>query len=99
MMKIYNTLGRLAVYLLLLASVPLYAQSVRVSGTIVDDTGQAVPGVSILEKGTSNGTTTDTDGKYTINVGSGSSTLVFSFIGYKSQELGVNNQSTINVSL
>lgn len=99
MRKIYRSLGKVAVYLLMLVSVPLYAQSVQVSGTITDDTGQAVPGVSILEKGTANGTTTDTEGKYTLNVSSGSSILVFSFIGYKSQELPVNNQSAINVSL
>jgi TonB-linked SusC/RagA family outer membrane protein len=98
MMKIYRSLGIIAVYLLMLVSVPLYAQ-VRVSGTIIDDTGQAVPGVSVLEKGTANGTTSDNDGKYTINVGSANSTLVFSFIGYKAKEVAVNNQSTIDVSM
>ena len=98
-MKIYRSLGIIAVYLTMLVSVPLYAQSVRVSGTIIDDTGQAVPGVSVLEKGTANGTTSDNDGKYTINVGSANSTLVFSFIGYKSKEVPVNNQSSIDVSM
>lgn len=97
-MKIYRSLGIIAVYLLMLVSVPLYAQ-VRVSGTIIDDTGQAVPGVSVLEKGTANGTTSDNDGKYTINVGSANSTLVFSFIGYKAKEVAVNNQGTIDVSM
>ena len=99
MKQFYGRLSYLAVYLLVLVSVPLYAQSVRVSGTIIDDTGQPVPGVSILEKGTANGTTSDAEGSYTINVSSASSTLVVSFIGYKSQEIAVNNQSSINISM
>jgi len=98
MMKIYRSLGIIAVYLLMLVSVPLYAQ-VRVTGTIIDDTGQAVPGVSVLEKGTANGTTSDNDGKYSINVGNANSTLVFSFIGYKAKEVPVNNRGTIDVSM
>ncbi len=83
----------------MLISVPLYAQTVSISGTINDDTGQPLPGVSILEKGTTNGTASDIEGKYTLNVASGSSTLVFSFIGYRSQEIALANRSMLNVSL
>ncbi len=61
--------------------------------------GAAVPGANVLEKGTSNGTTTDTDGNFKINVSSGEAILSFSFIGFVSQEVTVGNQTTINVGL
>lgn len=99
MKEIYRFMGMVAVFFLMLQSIPLHAQSVNVTGTIVDDTGQALPGVSILEKGTTNGTTTDPGGKYSIEVASGSSILVFSFIGYESQEILVGNRSTVDLSM
>lgn len=75
------------------------AQSKAVTGTVTSaDDGSPIPGVNILEKGTSNGTVSDADGKYSINVGD-NSTLVFSFVGYTSQELPVGGQSSINVTL
>jgi TonB-dependent starch-binding outer membrane protein SusC len=98
MKKLYRCLKFGAVFLLLLLSVPVFAQ-VKVSGTILDDTGQPLPGVSILEKGTSNGTTTDTDGKYSLNVASSSSTLVFSFIGYVSAEEALNGRSSVDLTM
>jgi TonB-dependent starch-binding outer membrane protein SusC len=70
-----------------------------VSGKIVDETGQPLPGVNILEKGTTNGTTSDADGAYVISVSSGESVLIFSFIGYASQEIPVKNKTVIDVSL
>ena len=70
-----------------------------VSGKITDEAGLPVPGVNIVEKGTTNGTTSDIDGGYRITVTDGNATLVFSFIGYSAQEIVVANQSTINVSL
>jgi len=69
-----------------------------VSGTVTDDTGAPLPGASIVEKGTTNGTQTDFDGNYTINVADGA-TLVISYIGYATQEIPVNGQSTIDVTL
>ena len=81
MRKIYSMGWALAV-VLSLCSVPLFAQTLRVSGVVTDETGQAVPGVSIIEKGTSNGVTTDNDGRYALNVADGNPILVFSFIGY-----------------
>ena len=69
-----------------------------VSGTVTDDSGIALAGVNIVEKGTTNGTTTDFDGNYTINVANGA-TLVFSYIGYAAREEVVNGRSTINVQL
>lgn len=60
--------------------------------------GTALPGVSVLIKGTSNGTTTDMDGSFTLSAGSGN-TLVFSFIGFQTKEENVGNRSIINISL
>nr|MBI1231272.1 SusC/RagA family TonB-linked outer membrane protein [Cytophagales bacterium] len=74
-----------------------YGQGVSVSGTVTDPTGESVPGVNILEKGTGNGTVSDMDGNYQIALTSEQATLVFSFIGYETQEISVNGRSTIDV--
>jgi iron complex outermembrane receptor protein len=86
----------LMVLILLFSSTILVAQEVR--GTITDNSGVTLPGVNVLEKGTNNGTITDFDGKYSIDV-SENAILVFSFIGYETLEKSVNGQSTLNVSL
>jgi len=70
-----------------------------VTGTITDETGSPLPGVNILEKGTTNGTVSDADGKFTLTVVSGESVLVFSFVGTLTQEVKVGNQTEINVRL
>ncbi len=76
------------------------ALAVTVKGKISDEQGQPLPGVSVIVKGTANGTTTDNDGGYSLNVADEkSAVLVFSFIGYLSQEIPVSNRSTINVTL
>lgn len=77
----------------------LQAQEKAVSGTVTDaNDGMGIPGVSVVVKGTTVGTTTDIDGKYMLNVDA-NSTLVFSFVGYKTQEILVGEQSQINVVL
>ncbi|WP_394747619.1 SusC/RagA family TonB-linked outer membrane protein [Spongiimicrobium salis] len=70
---------------------------IQVSGTVSDVDGP-LAGVNIIEKGTTNGITTDFDGNYTLSVAEGA-VLVFSYIGYATQEIAVNGQSTINVVL
>lgn len=70
----------------------------QISGTVVDQHGEPLIGVNILEKGTSNGTITDFDGKFTLNV-SPNSTLVISYIGYNNQEVAVGNNTTLNITL
>ncbi len=70
-----------------------------VSGIVTDEKGQPLPGVSVLVKNTNRGTTTDGKGQYKINVPEANATLVFSFVGYKKQEVSVSNRSTVNVSL
>lgn len=70
-----------------------------VTGTVIDENNESVPGVNVLEKGTTNGTTTDVEGKFTINVADENSVLVFSFIGYVTEEVPVNGRSVINVTM
>lgn len=70
-----------------------------VSGLVVDNTGVPLPGVSITLKGTTNGTATDSEGKFELENVPDSGVLVVSFIGFKTQEISVNGQQTINVTL
>ncbi|MEN7547734.1 TonB-dependent receptor [Rapidithrix thailandica] len=80
-----------------LVEIPLVVKDVVVSGVVTSsEDGQPLPGVTILVVGTSIGTTTDFDGKYKVTIPEGS-TLLFSFIGYKSQEILVDKQSSLNV--
>lgn len=70
---------------------------VRVSGTVSDASGTLV-GVTIVEKGTTNGVTTDLEGRYTLEVSEGAS-LIFSYVGYISQEISVGSRSVIDIEL
>ncbi|HCW07791.1 MAG TPA: SusC/RagA family TonB-linked outer membrane protein, partial [Cytophagales bacterium] len=98
MAKLYLYVCRyLAVMLMCLATTAFAQQTVTGKVTSSSD-GSALPGVNILEKGTGNGTVTDADGNYTITVGA-NATLVFSFIGFKAQEVAVGSQTSVNVAL
>ena len=70
-----------------------------ISGTVTDEGGTPLPGVNVVEKGTNNGTSTDFDGNYSINVSGSTATLVFSSLGFTTAEMPVGGQSTVNVSL
>ncbi|MCE7054517.1 TonB-dependent receptor [Algoriphagus sp. AGSA1] len=94
--KLYTYLSVLLFALLTISSG--YAQNVQISGTVYDETGQPLPGATILVKGSATGTTSDLDGKYTIS-SPPDGTLVFSFIGYNPTEIVVGNQSSIDVNL
>lgn len=84
-------------FLLLIAGIT-YAQ-VTVTGTVsAASDGEAIPGVSIIIKGTTKGVTTDLEGNYTITADA-DNVLVYSFIGYKPQEMSIGNQSVINIQL
>lgn len=76
-----------------------YFQALQVSGKIIDEKGEPLPGANVLIKGSTLGTTTDASGSYTLTVPDANATLVFSFIGYSSKEVAVNNQTQVNVSL
>ncbi len=75
------------------------AQQFTVKGTVKDATGEPIIGANVMVKGTSNGTITDIDGNYSISSANSSSVLVFTFIGYKSQEVACKGQHEINVVL
>ncbi len=76
----------------------VHSQSIRITGKVVDEQNDALPGVNVLVKGTTSGTSTDAAGTYTLDASRGGS-LVFSFIGYQSQEVPVGNNSVLNVTL
>ncbi|MCE6988062.1 SusC/RagA family TonB-linked outer membrane protein [Dyadobacter sp. CY323] len=69
-----------------------------ISGKISDKQG-ALPGVSVVEKGTSNGTTTDVEGKFTLQLPAGAKTITVSSVGYVAQDVDVTNKSTVDVTL
>ncbi|WP_158860012.1 SusC/RagA family TonB-linked outer membrane protein [Lunatibacter salilacus] len=97
MKRFYQKSG-IIMFLLLLSSSVLFAQNVQVRGQIVDENDQAIPGASVLVKGTATGVAADLDGNYSISAPS-TATLVFSFIGYTPKEVVIGNQSTINAQL
>ncbi|MFD2727599.1 SusC/RagA family TonB-linked outer membrane protein [Hyunsoonleella rubra] len=80
------------------SSVNLHAQE-KISGVVTDGGGIPLPGVSVIQKGTTRGASTDFDGNYSLELTLGEKTLVFSYIGFKTVEISVNGQTTINVSL
>lgn len=88
-------LGSTAVH----AVVFMQNEPVSISGAVSDESGEPMPGVSVLEKGTNNGTVTDLDGKFTLNVKSGESILAVSFIGYSTQEVTVGSQTDLQITL
>ncbi len=73
------------------------AADITVQGTVTDDKGETLPGVSIVLKGAQKGASTDADGHYKIDVPNASSTLVFSFVGYMPQEANVGNRTTLDI--
>ncbi len=78
----------------------LAQQQVKVTGKITDSSNnEGIPGVNVVVKGTTTGTVTDVNGNYSIDVSDRNTTLVFSFIGYKFQEIVVNEKTVINVGL
>lgn len=70
-----------------------------ISGIIRDERGDILPGVNVIIKGTQRGVSSNQDGKYSISVSAKDASLIYSFVGYLPQEVKINNQSTINVSL
>ncbi|WP_419211156.1 YfbK domain-containing protein [Maribacter sp. X9] len=86
------------VLFVLLNSVILSAQQMVISGSVTDGNGRPLPGANIMVKGTSNVTQTDFDGKYSINAYTGAK-LVYSYIGYKTQEIEVKDLAVIHIAL
>ncbi len=84
-------------FILLLIPIVTWAQERTISG-VISDGSESLPGVNIVEKGTTNGVTTDFNGNFEITVGA-DAILVFSYIGFKTQEIAVADQTTINIAL
>ncbi|WP_217602864.1 TonB-dependent receptor [Chitinophaga sp. GbtcB8] len=96
MRRIYSLLAGM----LLVMSQFAYAQQKTITGKVTDaKDGSDLPGVTVQVKGTAVGTATGINGTYTVTLPKGANTLVFSFIGYASQEITVTNQSTVNISM
>lgn len=91
--------SHLFLILLLVFQITAFAQGRKISGTVTDASNDPLPGVNVIVKGTANGTITDIDGKYSIQVNSSSKELVFSFIGYAEQTATIGNNSVIDISL
>ena len=78
---------------------PMLRYELEVSGRVTDESDDPMPGVNVFMKGTTTGTTTDLDGRYTINVSGENAVLVFSFIGFITQEVAVGNRTIIDIKL
>ena len=70
-----------------------------IKGKVTDEKGEGLPGVSVVVKGTSRGTTTNSAGQYELELGQGENTLIFSFVGYLSQEIQAGARSELNVAM
>ena len=89
--------GFLTLLLVLVVQIA-FAQEETVSGTVVDDEGLPLPGVNVIEKGTNNGKQTDFNGQFTITIDEGS-TLVFSYVGFMTQEVPVTSGANLSITL
>ncbi|MCC9135610.1 SusC/RagA family TonB-linked outer membrane protein [Pontibacter silvestris] len=97
---LHQKLGYLLIIpLFLLAITGAVAQGVTVQGKVTDESGLGLPGVTVLLKGTSTAAPTDANGAYSLNVPDGKGTLVFSYIGFETQEAVINNRTTIDVQM
>jgi len=93
---------RFYLFLILLASLSIshttWSQDIKITGKVSDNEGNLLPGVSIIEKGTTKGTTTDFDGVYNI-LASPQGTLVFNYLGFEIKEVVINDKNNIDVIL
>jgi TonB-linked SusC/RagA family outer membrane protein len=95
----FDLAARISEPVLLPAAKHIDIQVISLSGKVTDENGASLPGVSIIEKGTTNGTVSDSDGKYRLTVSSAGSVLVFSFVGSITQQITVGAQTEINIKL
>lgn len=73
--------------------------AIVVTGQVLDEAGNSLPGVNVLVKGTAEGTTTDVEGRYSLSISSDDAVLVFSFIGYETVEMAVGGRTVINITM
>ncbi|WP_198405643.1 SusC/RagA family TonB-linked outer membrane protein [Chitinophaga caeni] len=96
---LFILLSACLVFIKLHAAVPFQAKEVSVSGKVTDESGVALPGVTVAVKGTAKGTVTDIEGNYKISVPGATSILVFRFVGYETKEVTVGTQTKHDVVL
>ena len=91
----------LLAWLIILFSIPqlVFAQAREISGTVTDENGAPLASVSVIQKGTTNGVTTNERGMFTITVTGNNPVLVFTYSGRQPQEIAVGSSNTYNVSL
>jgi TonB-linked SusC/RagA family outer membrane protein len=97
--KLFSNVGMMVLIIMLTFSQVLAQEGKTLKGKVIDDTGAPVPGVTVSVKGTATGTITSSEGTYTINVPATGKTLVYSFVGMKTLEISIGNQSQINVTM
>jgi hypothetical protein len=99
--KIFHTVKIMALLMVLgISQLNAIAQQLAISGTVTEsETGLALPGVNIVVKGTNTGAMSDENGRYSLSLSEQNATIVFSFIGYVTQEVQVAGKSVINVAL
>lgn len=88
----------LPIIVLLLAGINAWSQTKQVNGVVIDGTGLSVIGASVQEKGTTNGTITDIDGKFSLTVQE-NATLIISFVGFQTQEIKVTGKTFFNITM
>ena len=93
-----NHVGLWLMAFLMLSNV-IIAQDLVITGKVIEKDGSAIPGVSILLKGTTRGTTTDVNGNYKLSLPNGKSTLIFRYIGFANQEIVVGSKTSMDVTL
>ena len=74
-------------------------QQIIISGEVLDEANMPLPGASVIEKGTSNGVTTDIDGKFTLNVSSNGGKILVSYLGYSTKEISLNGETNFSITL
>ena len=100
LMRCASSLQRLFFLALLsIIAIGAYAQGKTVSGTVLDKSGESVIGASVVVKGTTNGTITDFDGKFTLSNVPNDASLEISFVGFKTQVIPVQGKTTFNVTM
>jgi len=95
----FNQLKRIFLFLFTFMFSIIHAQDVQISGKVLDQNGNPVPGVNIVEKGTVNGTISDINGNFTISTADAYGTLTISYVGYLKQELPLEGKTNVTITL
>lgn len=95
----HRLIGMMITLMFLLTGQNLFAQSVKVSGIVKENTGETIIGATVVEKGTTNGTITDFNGEFQLTLSNREAVLLVSFIGFTTQEIPVNGQTYFNIIL